>query len=122
MLTMSNMGDHVWLMTSRQTEPDSSSMLAAATRGPESAYSASDPRECLTVHAAACRPREPLDDHRATPAQHPHLVGRSHSHKRAGKRGRTVEDLVGEADRGRLVGVAVGELDVDLPGAALERS
>lgn len=28
MLTMSNIGDHVWLITSRQTEPDSSSMLA----------------------------------------------------------------------------------------------
>ena len=32
-----------------------------------------------------------------------------------------VEDTVHESDRGRLVGVLIGELDVDFPVAALER-
>lgn len=76
MLIMSNMGDQVWLMTSRHTEPDL---------------------------------------RRARQFAGPSVGGRDGQLVDIG-----VEDAVHEADAGALVGVLVGQLDVDLPEAALE--
>lgn len=58
MLTMSNMGDHVWLITSRQTEPDNSSMLAAERGSPLSVRAR--PSRTLGIDAA---PERTATDH-----------------------------------------------------------
>jgi len=81
------MGDHVWLMTSRQTDPD-------LTRSPR------------------FQPNLPM----------PFRVrlGEVGFHLQLVDVG--VEDAINKANTRRLIGVLVGKLDVNLPGAALERS
>lgn len=75
MLIISNIGDHVWLITSRQTEPDLQ-------------------RGSLDLFCRRGRDAQLIN------------VG--------------VENPVDEADAWRLVGVLIGELDVNFPDPALE--
>lgn len=98
MLTMSNMGDQVWLMTSRQTEPDNSSMLAAK----EGRYQCELADAFLQTATRRSLPRQAESSQGSTRAK------------------LTVKDLVGEPDRRRLVRVPLGQLDVDLPHAVFE--
>ena len=100
MLIISYMGDHVWLITSKQTEPDLE--CANLTSAMLFKYILSavfvvivmfliTPQYCsISVHLQLV------------------YVG--------------VEDAVREADAGRLVGVLVGQLDVDFPDTTFEGS
>lgn len=108
MLIISYMGDHVWLITSRQTEPDlyrSRRLLVMYSLG-EPGFLLSRPPYTVPGLSLVLMSTGPSE---ATRVVHLQLVYVG------------VEYAVREADAGRLVGVLVGQLDVDLPDAALER-
>ena len=89
MLIISNMGDHVWLITSKHTDPDLVARLSM-------------PSLLLFFISLLLLPLDASGNSQLV------NVG--------------VEDAVHEADARGLVGVRVGQLDVDFPVASLERS
>lgn len=97
MLIISYIGDQVWLMTSRQTDPD-----------------------LHWLRVSRCRPCRPC--RRAAYAALVEPVSSAYDNGHLQLINVGVEDAVNEADAGRLVGVGVGQFNVNLPKAALEWS
>lgn len=107
MLIMSNMGDQVWLITSRQTDPDSSSIFAGcnAAREHESVSLSATGSGCVESSGIAPIGSKPP---RTRAVRVPSRL--------------TVENLVHEADARRFVRVAIGKLDVNFPHSSSEWS
>lgn len=102
MLIMSYMGDHVWLITSKQTEPDLSCV------SPRASVSSLVPRICCSLFLFV------LDLASSFLINCRSSVDLQLVYVR-------VENPICEADARRLVWVLVRQFDVDLPDATFER-